>query len=311
MKVHINYKTIEKLASGTASAGELKRAEKHMLTCSKCREQAHTLSLVLQGRKSSVIPGEHVKNAIINEWHRIDHSTNTAKQHPSFFPWRMATGLAAVVLIAAAFYFTVFRTIPGGDTGNLALSYSSGEVYLNYSPISGSSRFQPDDIIRTGTRSTAALSLEGYSLYASGSSEILISGTDKERGLGFKLISGSLVSRSEGGIKYSFTCGSYVIAPTGTEFILQYLDNRLKIWVLHGGVSVKSDIVRMAVSAGYMWDSSDPDRVREVNPQIIESRIAEILSGDRPEDMQDGRTESAGKILKGTDLKGKRSKPLT
>ena len=301
MRWHLNNLSIDKLASGLASAAEMRRAEKHIRLCPDCRERVETLSAVLHKKNAAAEPGEHVRQAILAEWHRIDRAINSTEKKHLKPVWKLAAGFAVVIMITAAAYITALKNIPGPDMYSPLLSALSGEAWINGSPLTVNSSISSGCILKTAENSTASVTTDGYTLSVSGSSELAIKSTGKQSGLNFNIIHGTFVSRSDGNVKYAFACGRYMVTPAGTEFLLRYVNNRLEVWVLHGGIFIGGDELRIKVSSGMKWDSDNPGELATVNPELLSYMIAEATEGNAAGKLHADKKPEAGRPGKSTD----------
>lgn len=279
MKGHLDNKLINRIAAGFASTDEIRLAEEHMRLCSTCREQVKVLSTAIHANKQTAVPGEHVRHAVLEEWHRINRTINVTKKRSLTFAWQIASGIAAVVIITAGVYLGTMRNLPGLDSYSIAVSSVSGDVYINKSPAVVNNSVNQGDVLQTGLNSIVSTATEGYRLIVAPSSELAVTGTGKNSGLAFHFVHGTVVSISEGFTGYSFGCGRYTVTPTGTEFMMQYENEKLEISVLHGGVMVTGEGVRMEIPSGMKWNSGEPGRLAQMNPELLKSIIDKIISG--------------------------------
>ncbi|HPS56641.1 MAG TPA: FecR domain-containing protein [Spirochaetota bacterium] len=261
MDAHLKDKDIDKLVSGIMGRREILRAEKHLEVCGSCRKKVNILSGIISEKKIDSVAGDHVKVAVIAEWHRTNSGV-IAKHEKPVFSLRLAYGLAAAVLIAVSAYFIV-TSIPNPTYKNgLSVTSITGEVKVNNTAADMEHMLRKGDLVSTGRDSSVSLTTGNYSLELEGSSELKLAASGGDTGFIFNLNSGAATSRSAGKIKYSFICGKYSITPTGTEFRLEMSQGRLSVAVFTGGVIISGTNLQIEVPAGMKWDSDDPVKFR-------------------------------------------------
>lgn len=261
MNAHLKDKDIDRLVSGIMSRRENLRAEKHLEKCSSCRIKVIILSGIISEKKNESVPGDHVKAAVIAEWHRTNSGVIATHEKP-VFALRLAYGFAAALFIAVSAYFVVTRIPNSIYQDGLLVTTITGDVKVNNTAADMNHMLQKGDQVSTGPDSSASLTTGNYRLELEGSTELKLAESGGDTGFVFNLNRGAATSRSEGKIKYSFICGGYIITPTGTEFRLEVSQGRLSVAVFTGGVIISGTNLKIEVPAGMKWDSDDPDKLR-------------------------------------------------
>jgi hypothetical protein len=266
MSNHLTSKEIDNLVSGLSSDKDVKTAQEHLNSCPRCRMIIDTLSNVVVPHRTDAVPGEHVRDAVIAEWHRLHRES--VKKEVTQKPWmkRIIAGFAfaasAVIVISAYIFLKgpeVERVYP------LAIKSVTGEVYINGSIATAETGIAAGSLIKTGTGSSAVISSEDYNLYIGRSGIIEVSANSYKSGLRFKLIKGSVVSQSTGSLKYSFECAGYVIVPAGTQFLLNLADGNPEIAVSEGKVFVTGHGVHIEIVQGKKWSAGGSGEVEPLD----------------------------------------------
>lgn len=264
MDTHLSNKDIDKLVSGLSTAKEAKRAELHIETCESCRRRIDILSGILSKKNFDSVPGDHVKAAVLAEWHRMNSRVPEpeGKSRPLL---KFAYGLAAVFLIAVSTYVAVTRVPFFSSREKILVASSSGDVFINNDSAGQGDPFENNDTLLTAPAASASLSWGSYNLYIGDSSKLRLADSGDENGFVFQLERGFVRSRSEGKLRYSFICGQYRVIPSGTEFTLNFVQGKLDVAVFSGGVTVSGAELLIDVQAGMRWKSDDPDRIVPIN----------------------------------------------
>ncbi len=271
MSTHLTNKEIDNYVSGLASAEDVKMTEEHLTSCRQCSMIVKSLSSLLREQKSDAVPGEHVRDAVFAEWHRLhneiaESNIKSIKSRPRIKT--IMTGLAAAATVVIAVSSYVFLNLIKVDPDyTLAITSVSGEVYINDLLTSANNTLKTGDVLRTGVKSSVVVASEGYILYAGRSASLIIAGNNKKDGIGFELNEGPVISKSSGSIRYSFVCGEYKVVPAGTEFMLKFSEGRLEVAVSQGKVIVTGVNLRIEISAGMKWSSGNQGRIDILDPE--------------------------------------------
>jgi hypothetical protein len=304
MNDHLKDREIDEFVSGMATPEEALRIEAHLKECLSCGRRVEILAGIVSVRGNDAIPRDHVRNSVMREWQRIS-SKRTGEKHKSGPLFRLAFSLAALVLAALTAYLAI-SVFPGRkDEMRLSLVSVSGRVTVNNFSAREGDVLAEGNILETGASSEASFSSNGYSLKIGGASEIRLSGKDRKQGLLFTFIRGSLLSRSEGNLRYAFICGQYRVAPCGTEFTLHMENGLLEVAVFSGKVMVAGAGMTREVPSKTRWSSEYPGSLKPVSSS---SRDPEYGTGtgravtpDKPEIMQSGIPEGDRDIRKSPD----------
>jgi len=219
MSTHLTNKEIDNYISGFASAEDVKMTEEHLASCGQCSMIVKSLSSLLREQKSDSVPGEHVREAVFAEWHRLhneiaESNIKSIKSRPRIKTIMSGLAVAATVVIAVSSYLFL-NLIKVDPDYPLAITSVSGEVYINGLLTFADNKLKAGDVIQTGNQSSAVISSEGYNLYAGRSLSLVLSRNNKKDGVGFVLNEGSVISKSSGSIPYGFVCGEYKVVPAG------------------------------------------------------------------------------------------------
>ena len=261
MDTHLKDRDIDRLVSGMMGRGEKLRARMHLEECGSCREKVNILSGILSEKKNGQVPGDHVKAAVLAEWHRMNPPA-AAGHAKHGFTLRLAYGFAAVLIIAVSAYFALSRMPHSLHEEGLTAASINGAVRVNNRDAGTNLVVHKGDLVSTGPDSSIVLTADNYSLELEGSSELELTESGTDTGFVFNLDMGAVTSRSEGKLKYAFTCGGYRITPAGTEFRIQASGDKTAVAVVSGKVIVSGADLVIEVPEGMMWDSSDTGNVR-------------------------------------------------
>ncbi len=307
MDAHFKDKDIDRLLSGIMSRKETRRAEIHMKGCDSCRQRINVLSGILQGRKIDSSPGDHVRSAVLAEWHRINSRLTVKHKKTSILHW-FAYGFAAIVLFLLSAYLVGTRIQHPADDNILSLASVKGEVLINTLPAEPNYKIKKGDTLTTAPDSSASLITGNYTLLVESSSVISIKETGSESGFVFSLISGSVTSSSEGNLKYSFICGDYRITPTGTEFRIEMSRWRLKVIVIRGAVFISGPGLKVEVPVGKMWVSDDTETTRPDDDEKTGNEKNSLIDNKPPDDKDEEKNTDGHKIKDTEDGTGKGNK---
>lgn len=277
MKAHLTDNDIDIYVSGMMNRREKLRTEKHLYECTSCRKKVSILSGVLSERKYNSVPGDHVKAAVLAEWHRMNTGVIARHNNPRF-SLRLAYGFAAAVIIAVSAYFAVNRMSHNVYAEGLLVTSVAGEVQLNNRKTVIDLVMHNGDLLSTGTGSAASLAADKYKLEIESSSEIKLADSEGDSGYHFILNRGSVTSRSEGKLDYSFTCRAYRIAPAGTEFRIEMSESNITVAVWSGRVIVSGADLIIDVPAGMIWDSENPGKVRSADAGDTNDKTTDTAS---------------------------------
>lgn len=261
MDTHLNDKDIDRLVSGMMGRGEKLRARMHLEKCDSCREKVNILSGILSEKKTGPVPGDHVKTAVLAEWHRMNHAAAAGHAKPGH-GLKLVYGLAAVLIIAVSAYFALVRIPHSIYDDGLSAASVTGDVHLNNNAAGISLVLHKGDLVSTGPGSSIILTAGNYTLELEGSSELRLAESGDETGFLFTLNRGAVTSRSEGKLKYAFACGGYRITPAGTEFRIEMSESSITVAVRSGSVVISGAELKIEVPAGMMWDSADTGNIR-------------------------------------------------
>jgi len=271
MSIHLTNKEIDNFVSGLASAKDANKIKEHLTSCTQCSMIVESLSSVLSEQPSDSVPGEHVRKAVLAEWHRlhneiVENNTMFIKTKPRIN--KIITGLAVAASIVIAVSSYIFLDVVKDNVNYpLTITSASGEVYINDSLTAADNSLKTGDVLRTGIKSSAVISSGGYILYAGRSTSLNIAGNNKKDGIEIILNEGSVISKSSGSIHYSFVCGEYKVVPAGTEFMLQLYGDKLNVAVSQGKVVVTGVNLRIEIPAGMKWSSEIPGRVDSLDAE--------------------------------------------
>ncbi|NLV67057.1 MAG: zf-HC2 domain-containing protein [Spirochaetes bacterium] len=275
MNTHLKDKDIDRLVSGMMTRRESLRVQRHIDKCDSCRKNVNILSGILSTQINKSVPGENVKAAILAEWHRMN-SNVVIKQARGAFTLRLVYGLAAVLFIVISAYLALIRVPLFNYNDGLTGTSISGEVYVNNTAADIDRTLHKGDVVATGTDSSVNFTAESYSLSIESSSELKLAESNNETGFLFILNRGAVTSRSEGKIKYAFTCGSYRIVPAGTEFRIEMSGRNIELSVLSGMIIVSGAGLKIEVPAGMKWDSADPGNIRSADAGNINNNQTDM-----------------------------------
>ena len=220
------------------------------------------LSGMLEKQESGSVPGEHVRAAVLAEWHKMNTGTKVKSVKPALFT-RFAYGFAAAIIVLSV-YFGITSVNKSTYRSGLSVASISGEAYINNTLAYKTGTLKQGGLISTGTDSSVILAADGYSLELGTSTELALEDSGGEKGFVFSMKKGVLTSRSEGRLRYSFICGDYRITPSGTEFRIEMSQGRLTVAVFSGSVLITGPGLKIEVPAGMMWDIADPGSIRSV-----------------------------------------------
>jgi bacterioferritin-associated ferredoxin len=262
MSAHLTDKEIDNFAAGTASAEDVKKVREHLAECGKCRKTADALASLVEKQPVDFVPGDHVREAVIAGWHRLHTGTVLSDSliKPPLKRYPRVLAFAASVVIAAASYL-IYDKVKINEINDFALSSITGEVMVNDSAAAGNVQLRSSDVIKTGKDASASASADKYKLYIGRSSSLKVL-INSSREIRFRLNEGSVISKSNGNINYSFECGGYTVTPAGTEFLLTFSEDKLSAAVLNGKIIITGKNLSIEIASGMKWTS--------VNPAIIE-----------------------------------------
>jgi len=296
MSSHLTSKEIDYLASGLASVKEVKKAQEHLDSCARCRMIVDTLSRVVAAQVSDAVPGDHVRDAVLSEWHRL-YNESVEKRiaiKPRIKRFMAGIAVAASVVIAVSAY--LFFSIPeSGMSYPLSITSAAGEIYSGNSPVSAGTPIAAGSVIKTGEDSAATVSSDNYNLYIGRSSVLEVSGNSVKSGIRFRLGKGSVVSKSSGSLHYSFECGGFKITPAGTEFLLDFSGDKLDIAVTEGKILITGPGVHISIAAEYKWSSGIPGKIELLDGETA-SLIKSVVSGSWPDEKN-----TADEVVKKSD----------
>ena len=270
MSTHLTDKEIDNYISGLASRKAVKNVSGHLGSCAQCRASVNTLMSVFTEQASSSVPGDHVRASVLAEWHRL-HNEDVVKHEEKKAGIRRFAGsiaFAASIVIMISGY-VMFSTIKSRESYPLALNNTAGEVYLNDSRAVVAAMLKTGDMIKAGDDASVLLTLNGYSLFIGRSSTLELLNNSKEGGLRFKLLEGSVISKSSGTADYSFECGGYSVSPEGTEFMLHFSGGKLTTAVSQGSVGVTGFNSKIIIPAGMIWSSDNPGAVAKMDEKLL------------------------------------------
>lgn len=272
MNTHLKDRDIDRLVSGMLGRKETLRAQSHLEECDSCRKKVSILSGILTEKKSDLVPGDFVKSAVIAEWQRINSASITRHTKPRI-GLRLAYGFAAAVIVAISAYFALTRMPHSIYDDGLSAASMTGEVHINNTAAGINHKLHTGDVVSTGSDSSVTLTTESYSLSVESSTDLELAENNIDTGFLFILERGAVTSRSEGKLKYAFICGGYRVTPAGTVFRIEMPENKMVVAVFSGKVVVSGANLKIEVSAGMMWDSDDPDKLRSAETGNIKDAI--------------------------------------
>ncbi len=261
MTAHLKDKDIDRLVSGMMNRKDTLRAQKHLEECDSCRIKAGVLSGILCEKKNNSIPGDHVQAAVIAEWHRMNSGITTKRVQPAL-SIKLVYGFAAAVIIAVSAYFALIRMPRSIYEDGLHAASLAGEVHFNNTAAGINYKLHKGDVVSTGTASSVTLTAGSYSLSIESSSGLELAESNSQAGFHFILNRGAVTSRSDGKVKYAFTCSGYHIAPAGTEFRIEMSGRNITVAVWNGRVVVSGADLKIEVPAGMTWNSADPGNIK-------------------------------------------------
>lgn len=302
MNVHLTSEEIDNLVSGLASAKDVKKAQEHLLSCAQCSKAVETLSFIVAARPQDAVPGEHVKSAIMAEWHRLhNESAEREAKGKARVKGIMAGFAAAAASVVIALSAYMFLNRPAVQE-NYPLSVASfkGEVYVNNSPSVEHVSVVAGSDVKTGTGSSAVLNSGTYNLYMGASSIVAVTGNSTGSGISFSLVRGTVISKSSGFMNYGFTCGDYTVQPAGTVFLLEFSGKKLDIAVAEGKISVTGPGVNLQIPAGNKWSSLKPGTL-----EVLDEKDALLIKSGKTLPGTAGITPESGagekEMIKGSN----------
>lgn len=268
MSNHLTDKEIDYYVSGLSSGKDARRIREHISSCPQCAKITETLASVISEEPASAVPGKHVRETVMQQWHTINNLEPDKKSagrplFNRFNAWLITA--ASVILIISAYLFT--GIIKPDEGFPLTINSITGEAVHNNTQAAEQTVFRKGDTIKTGTDGRASLTSEKYTLFMDKSSSVTLAENTRKGGILFILAEGTFISRSSGDLAYSFTCGRYDITPAGTDFMMKCSAEKLDVAVTQGKVNVGTPGYGIEINSGSMWSSDNPGLLVPVNPE--------------------------------------------
>ncbi len=313
MNGHLTDKEIDNYVSGLASGSDSEKVRKHISSCPQCRDIVEALSSVVREERIDSRPGVHIRESVMLQWQRINNEVSGAKTPVKPGIRKSAAWLAAAAsVVLAVSVYIITGVIKPAETYQLTLKPVAGEVYINDTPATADTGITAESAVKTGINGIALISADRYTLYIGKSSSVTVSENSVKSGIRFVLNQGELISKSSGGVKYSFRCGDSTVLPSGTEFMLRYQGGSLSVAVLQGKVSVTGPDTKMHIDAGQMWSSEKRNELSALDPAAASMIISGSFDSTAPVREQGNReSKSAGSEVRPRESGGSSDSGIT